>query len=141
MKRSTIMTIIGLVLILVTMGILSVMSSGYRDIDYLLNVDGPREVTVQGKVKDIKLDLKNNLVIFILEGQSQVRVLAYYPLDKFQAIYGGLPSHTTIESKIVINGLYKPVNSSSNIIGEIQIKTILTGCHKAYEAPQVKKIQ
>jgi len=138
MKKSSLIGIAGLILIIVSIGVFTVKTSGYKDVDYLLNINESREVTVEGKVVDIHVDFDNNLVVFTLEGQSGARVIAYYNLDKFQSEYGGLPSHSTVDSKMVVSGLFIPVKSSI-YIGEIQIRNILTGCHKAYEAPQVKK--
>jgi tRNA(Ile2) C34 agmatinyltransferase TiaS len=138
MKKSNLIGIAGLILIVVSIGVFTVKTSGYKDVDYLLNINESREVTVEGKVVDIHVDFDNNLVVFTLEGQSGARVIAYYKLDKFQSEYGGLPSHLTVDSKMVVSGLFIPVKSSI-YIGEIQIRNILTGCHKAYEAPQVKK--
>jgi tRNA(Ile2) C34 agmatinyltransferase TiaS len=138
MKKSNLIGIAGLILIIVSIGVFTVKTSGYKDVDYLLNINESREVTVEGKVVDIHVDFDNNLVVFTLEGQSGARVIAYYNLDKFQSEYGGLPSHSTVDSKMVVSGLFIPVKSSI-YIGEIQIRSILTGCHKAYEAPQVKK--
>jgi|GEM_PF-2527833 tRNA(Ile2) C34 agmatinyltransferase TiaS len=138
MKKSSLIGIAGLILIVVSIGVFTVKTSGYKDVDYLLDINEPREVTVEGKVVDIHVDFDNNLVVFTLEGQSGARVIAYYNLDKFQSEYGGLPSHSTVDSKMVVSGLFIPVKSSI-YIGEIQIRSILTGCHKAYEAPQVKK--
>ena len=138
MKKSSLIGIAGLILIVVSIGVFTIKTSGYKDVDYLLNIDESREVTVEGKVVDIHVDFDNNLVVFTLEGQSGARVIAYYNLDKFQSEYGGLPSHSTVDSKMVVTGLFIPVKSSI-YIGEIQIRSILTGCHKAYEAPQVKK--
>jgi tRNA(Ile2) C34 agmatinyltransferase TiaS len=138
MKKSNLIGIAGLILIVVSIGVFTVKTSGYKDVDYLLNINESREVTVEGKVVDIHIDFDNNLVVFTLEGQSGARVIAYYKLDKFQSEYGGLPSHLTVDSKMVVSGLFIPVKSSI-YIGEIQIRNILTGCHKAYEAPQVKK--
>uniref|UniRef100_A0A7C1I7K3 Uncharacterized protein n=1 Tax=Fervidicoccus fontis TaxID=683846 RepID=A0A7C1I7K3_9CREN len=138
MKKSSFIGIAGLILIVVSIGVFTVKTSGYKDVDYLLDINESREVTVEGKVVDIHVDFDNNLVVFTLEGQSGARVIAYYNLDKFQSEYGGLPSHSTVDSKMVVSGLFIPVKSSI-YIGEIQIRSILTGCHKAYEAPQVKK--
>ncbi|MCC6009575.1 MAG: hypothetical protein LM585_03890 [Fervidicoccaceae archaeon] len=138
MKKSSLIGIAGLILIVVSIGVFTVKTSGYKDVDYLLNINESREVTVEGKVVDIHVDFDKNLVVFTLEGQSGARVIAYYKLDKFQSEYGGLPSHSTVDSKMVVSGLFIPVKSSI-YIGEIQIRSILTGCHKAYEAPQVKK--
>ena len=137
-KSSTLIGIAGLVLIIVSIGIFTVKTSGYKDVDYLLNINEPREVTIEGKVIDIYIEFYKNLVVFVLEGQSGARVIAYYNLDKFQSEYGGLPSHSTVDSKMVVTGIFTPIKNTG-FIGEIQIKSILTGCHKAYEAPQVKK--
>lgn len=139
MRKSSIVGVVGLIIIILSVGVLSVKTSGYKDVSYLVGVNEPQEVTVQGKVIELRVDFANNLVMFALEGDNQVRVLAYYPLDKFQQEYGGPPSHSTVDSKIVISGLYKPIRNGSDYIGEIEIKSILTGCHKAYEAPQVKR--
>jgi len=125
-------------MIVISIGAIAVKTTGYKDVDSLASVKEITAVTVQGKVVDIKVDFQRNVIVFTLEGESGYKVLAQYPLDRFQAEYGGLPSHSTVESKIVVSGTFYP-GGVGNVVGTIEVKSILTGCHKAYEVPQVKR--
>ena len=137
MRYSKWIGVVALAVVVLAMGIIAATGSSYISIDELSKYTKPRAVTVQGEVADITIDPQNDLIVFTLRGSSGLIVHALYSLSKFQTLYGGLPSHTTVESEIVVRGVYYP-QRQGNILGYIEVQDILQGCHKAYEAPPVK---
>ncbi len=132
MKGLILAAAVALVILLV--GYMAITSSSYESVSQLARYSRPTVVTVRARVADIKTLPDRDLIVFVLEDDNGSRVLALYRLTRFISQYGAPPSHSTVEQEVVMRGVFYP-SRSGNAIGRLEIREILQGCHRAYEAP------
>ena len=91
-------------------------------------------VTLRASIESMRIIPEENLILFVLQDKNGNKIHAFYELSKFISQYGAPPSHSVMNQEIVIRGVFYPLKVG-NVMGKLEIREILQGCHKAYEAP------
>ncbi len=121
-------------LIVLLVGYMAITSSSYEQISQLSRYRKPTMVTIRALVADIKTLPEKDLILFILQDENGSKIYAFYGLTRFISQYGAPPSHSTVEQEVIIRGMFYP-ERMGDVLGKMEIREILQGCHKAYEAP------
>ncbi len=132
MKGVILAASIALVVLLV--GYLAITSSSYEQVSQLSKYTKPTVVTVRALVADIETLPEKDLILFVLKDENGSKIYAFYGLTRFISQYGAPPSHSTVEQEVIMRGTFYP-KKMGDVLGRMEIKEILQGCHKAYEAP------